>query len=97
MQAGLVTDYDAIVLTADVSDTKVHTVRHLRKMNKENTFRALADQPLVVERWLCRFGWHRWSRWDDLELMQGYGAKYKTSRKCVSCNWTQKKYRVIPS
>ena len=66
-------------------------------MNKENTFRALADQPLVVERWLCRVGWHRWSRWDDLELMQGYGAKYKTSRKCVSCNWTQKKYRVIRS
>jgi len=49
-------------------------------MNKENTFRALADQPLVVERWQCRIGWHRWSRWSDLELITGYGAKYKTWR-----------------
>ena len=27
--------------------------------------RALKDQPPFVDRWQCRFGWHRWTRWSD--------------------------------
>jgi len=65
-------------------------------MNKENTFRALADKPLVVESWLCRFGWHRWSKWNDLPP-RGSGQFTTVLRKtCVNCNCTrEKKYRYV--
>lgn len=65
-------------------------------MNKENTFRALADKPLVVEGWLCRFGWHRWSKWSDLPP-RGNSVYSAVLRKvCVNCNHTkEKKYRYV--
>jgi len=64
-------------------------------MNKENTFRALADQPLVVERWQCRVKWHRWGQWTNIERSPGYSDKYETWRRCVSCNWAQKNTRTM--
>lgn len=33
---------------------------------KENTFRKLNEQPLLATRWLCKFGWHRWTKYGEL-------------------------------
>ena len=53
--------------------------------NAENTFRALKDLPLFVDRWQCRIGWHRWSKWSDAEkkLHESY---FRQHRACVDCN-----------
>lgn len=51
----------------------------------ENTFRALKDEPLFVERWQCRFGWHRWSKWTEPKRMAG-DIYFKHHRYCVDCN-----------
>lgn len=57
-------------------------------MNKENTFRALKDQELFVERWQCRVGLHRWLKWSDIEKkssnIYGYQRRY-----CADCNQGQ--------
>jgi len=65
-------------------------------MNKENTFRALADKPLVVESWLCRFGWHRWSKWSDLPPRSSNTYSAVLRSVCVNCNCArEKRYRYI--
>lgn len=51
--------------------------------NKENTFRALKDQELFVDRWQCRWGWHRWSRWAN--PTERYGRLVQ-ARHCVDCD-----------
>lgn len=51
----------------------------------ENTFRALKDQPLFVERWQCRLGLHRWTKWSDPER-KGSHIYYYHHRFCVDCN-----------
>lgn len=48
----------------------------------ENTFRALKDQELFVDRWQCRFGWHRWALWE--KPVERYG-NHVQARKCVDC------------
>ncbi len=50
----------------------------------DNTLRALKDQPLFVERWQCKFGWHRWAKWGEIQKSPG-GIFVKQSRKCTDC------------
>lgn len=54
----------------------------------ENTMRALKDLQLFVERWQCRFGWHRWTKWSDSK--RDSGSLYFTQhRTCVDCGRQQ--------
>lgn len=53
--------------------------------NAENTFRALKDQPQFVERWQCKVGLHRWTRWSDPERKSGQIYFYH-HKHCVDCN-----------
>lgn len=52
---------------------------------KENTFRALKDEPLLITSWLCRFGWHRWEQWGNPYLPKGGSHNIQTSN-CACCN-----------
>ena len=57
-------------------------------MNKDNTFRALQDQELIPERrWKCRFGFHRWLKWSEVERKSTnvWAHQY---RSCADCNAT---------
>lgn len=54
-------------------------------MSKENTFRTLANQPLIADRWSCRLGWHKWSQWAAPQKDQTI-TKWTQSRHCVDCN-----------
>jgi hypothetical protein len=61
----------------------------------ENTFRALQDKPLFVDRWQCRFGWHRWSTWTDPKKERG-DLYYRHHRFCVDCNQVQVQKVYVP-
>jgi len=52
---------------------------------KENTFRILKDETLLVTSWLCRFGWHRWERWSAVYLPKG-GAHNIQHAHCAHCH-----------
>ncbi len=54
-------------------------------IEKENTFRALKDEPLLIESWLCRFGWHRWEKWSNPYIPKGGSNNLQTS-SCACCN-----------
>ena len=50
----------------------------------ENTFRALKDLPLFVDRWQCRVGLHRWSKWSEPKKNLG-DVYFRQNRFCVDC------------
>lgn len=52
---------------------------------KENTFRALKDDPLIITAWLCRWGWHRWTQWSEVYLPKG-GQYNLQHAHCACCN-----------
>ena len=52
---------------------------------KENTFRALKDDPLIVDSFLCRIGWHRWTTWTEPYIPNGGKANLQDSH-CAVCN-----------
>lgn len=54
-------------------------------IDKENTFRALKDQPAIISSWLCRFGWHRWTEWSEVYLPKGGAANIQHAH-CACCN-----------
>lgn len=49
----------------------------------DNTFKALKGEEMFVERWQCRFGWHRWSRWSNAD--KDGSLTFKQHRHCVDC------------
>lgn len=51
----------------------------------DNTYRALKDLPPFVERWQCRFGFHRWMKWTDIEKRSSNLYAYQ-KRYCADCN-----------
>jgi hypothetical protein len=53
--------------------------------DKENTFRALKDEPPLVSSWLCRFGWHRWEQWSNVYLPKN-GSHNLQHAYCACCN-----------
>jgi len=54
---------------------------------KENTFRALRDEELLVTSFLCRFGWHRWTKYREPEVVRQNIYKLTVQqRRCASCN-----------
>jgi len=52
-------------------------------VKEENMMRTLADKPLIVSSWLCRFGWHTWTRWSKEYKSNSY---FYQSASCVHCN-----------
>lgn len=54
---------------------------------KENTFRMLREEELLVTRWLCRFGWHKWTKYREPEKTREGAWNYTVQyRFCTSCN-----------
>jgi hypothetical protein len=63
---------------------------------KENTFRALRDEPLLMTSVFCRFGIHKWTKYQDpykagtkyrpSAIPGGYYGVYLQHRSCVNCN-----------
>jgi hypothetical protein len=54
---------------------------------KENTFRALKEQPLLSTSFLCRFGWHRWLKYSEpCRVSRGVWDHLIQSRSCDCCN-----------
>jgi hypothetical protein len=54
-------------------------------IDQENTLRALKDEPLIVNSWLCRWGWHRWTQWSEVYLPKGGNANVQHAH-CACCN-----------
>ena len=59
-------------------------------MHKDNTFRALKGEEPFVDRFLCRFGWHRWSKWSAIQRSPG-GMFVTQHRYCIDCNRSDKR------
>lgn len=55
-------------------------------VEKENTFRALKDEALLVTSILCRFGWHQWEQWSAPYLPGKNGERNIQHRYCHHCN-----------
>lgn len=54
---------------------------------KENIFRTLKEEPLLMTSFLCRIGWHRWLKYEKPVLKENGGVyryiiQYRT---CDSC------------
>lgn len=50
----------------------------------ENTFRALKDLPLFVDRWQCRVGLHRWTKWSEPQR-NAHETYFRQHAVCVDC------------
>lgn len=68
--------------------------------DKENTFRALRDEELLVTSKWCRFGIHRWTKWrprtTETNLtwkIGGYGRRYVFNRRCIHCDYIDQRRR----
>ena len=56
----------------------------------ENTFRALKDSPLIATRIGCRFGLHKWTKWDTPFILKLFRTdEYMQGRVCTACNTSQ--------
>jgi hypothetical protein len=54
---------------------------------KENIFRTLREEELIVPFWGCRFGLHKWTKWREPEKIdEGIYTFYIQQRRCSSCN-----------
>ena len=50
----------------------------------DNTFKALKGEAMFVDRWQCRWGLHRWTKWSDGKK-DSSSLYYKQHRTCVDC------------
>lgn len=54
---------------------------------KENVFRTLREEDLLVTSKLCRFGWHKWTKYREPEsVRESYYSVVHQERRCGSCN-----------
>jgi hypothetical protein len=54
---------------------------------KENTFRMLREEELLVTYWGCRWGIHKWTKYREPEyLREGLYDVVSQQRRCSSCN-----------
>lgn len=56
----------------------------------DNTFKTLKGEETFVERWLCKFGWHRWTKWSEVKISPG-GMFTTQTRRCVDCGIASKR------
>lgn len=62
-------------------------------VEKENTFRALADKPLLAKKqWACMIGLHTWLPWKDpVKNRRGAYDYVEQFRACGYCNHFQRR------
>ena len=54
---------------------------------KENTFRILAEKPVLITSIWCYFGIHSWSQWiDDTVTSEFTSNRYYQFKHCRHCN-----------
>lgn len=63
---------------------------------KENTFRALKDEPLLMTSVFCRIGIHKWTKYQEpykaglkyrpIAIPGGVYGVYLQHRSCANCN-----------
>lgn len=54
---------------------------------KENTFRTLREEELLVTYWGCRWGIHKWTKYREPEKSrEGLYDVISQQRRCGSCN-----------
>ena len=59
---------------------------------KENTFRALREEELLVTSFWCRFGWHTWTKYrEPKQVSERLYQLIIQERRCGSCNVTSRK------
>ena len=71
-------------------------------IKKENTIRALKDQPLLAPM-RCKFGFHRWQKWQQFGNIQKDKMNYSVmemKRICDLCGlqnfaYTNSRYRKV--
>lgn len=55
--------------------------------DKENIFRTLREEELIVPFWGCRFGLHKWTKWREPESFKESIYVFTIQqRRCSSCN-----------
>jgi len=70
---------------------------------KENTFRALKDEPLLMTSFWCKFGIHKWTRYTEPTKLgtryrvgmftpTGYYHIMSQEKRCVNCNITSHRH-----
>lgn len=50
---------------------------------KQNTFRRLAEEPLLMKSMWCRFNVHNWTMWGEPYRV---GSRDIQTRHCANCN-----------
>ena len=59
---------------------------------KENTFRALREEELLVTFWGCRFGIHKWTKYREPDIVREGRYEYqRPERRCGFCNVANRK------
>lgn len=54
---------------------------------KENTFRSLREEELLVTYWGCRWGIHKWAKYREPEKeREGLYVVVSQQRRCGYCN-----------
>ena len=55
---------------------------------KENTFRILAEKPLLITSIWCYFGFHSWTQWQDdaKDPEFSFSTRNYQSKTCAHCN-----------
>jgi hypothetical protein len=61
-------------------------------IEKENTFRALKDEPLLAKhQWRCRLGLHSWMPWEEpISIRHGTWDFIEQYRRCGFCGKAQR-------
>jgi hypothetical protein len=70
-------------------------------LEKENTFRILREQDLLISSKWCIFGFHKWTKW----RIQSHGSipinysprriLYIFEKKCINCNYIKRERRHL--
>jgi len=55
---------------------------------KQNTFNSIADRPLLVTSRWCKWGFHSWQKWSDVNIAKNVFGNvfYIQNRYCDSCH-----------
>lgn len=66
-------------------------------VEEDNTFRALKGDRLLVSSWWCKWGFHKWTKWDNSNRVKTYVDEYIVQKKeCAHCGdfKERKKYLI---
>jgi len=59
---------------------------------KENVFRTLREEELYVTYWGCRWGIHKWLKYQEpTKVRESFYDVVQQTRRCGSCNKSERK------